>query len=533
MTVSTVPSRQLTLVAADRRYDLVVPIGARVMDMLSILGIASSANPHAVATPSGLVLGPHDVVDESIESGSVLSVVRVTTHALHRDIHNLDRSGLASGGRQAPEGSGARVSVSERAAAAEVLANPDATHRRGEILLEPQPAPESTAARRGHVAVRSVVEIETAPPPPALGHQLTSLAAALGILVCVIAALALRSTEAAGTAAGLIDLGFLAHWVTTGLLLLGAVGLAMLAARRGYRHVSTVAVPVLGLAAGLSLPLPATPARAAVGFVSGCAIAVLALAITRMRSLRDSPGSRTVLAAFGGVGVLVAAGTMLGAPGWAVASVVTGLIPLVVRLLPSTSMTVEPNQLVDADRLSTTVWSVRERSLGRRRRIDNADIAERFRSAREVVALGTAYLSVGAAIAGWLTVLTPGRAALSQWASLALVLLVAMALGYQSRSVRDRLPRYAMLVASSALVAAGAYALLATGWSGATFALFGVGFLLAALTVLGATALAGGYRSTRLSRLADALEGVSVTFALPVAVVAAGGIEALRRLTSG
>ena len=33
------PTHQLTLVADERRYDLVVPVGTRVTDVLSVLGI--------------------------------------------------------------------------------------------------------------------------------------------------------------------------------------------------------------------------------------------------------------------------------------------------------------------------------------------------------------------------------------------------------------------------------------------------------------------------------------------------------------
>ena len=53
------------------------------------------------------------------------------------------------------------------------------------------------------------------------------------------------------------------------------------------------------------------------------------------------------------------------------------------------------------------------------------------------------------------------------------------------------------------------------------------------LRVVGAVALSGGYHSTRLSRLADRVEALAVVLVLPLGVVAAGGIEALRRLTSG
>ncbi len=53
-------THQLTLVADERRYDLVVPVGTRVSEVLSVLGISSSASPSSVATAAGLVLGPHD-----------------------------------------------------------------------------------------------------------------------------------------------------------------------------------------------------------------------------------------------------------------------------------------------------------------------------------------------------------------------------------------------------------------------------------------------------------------------------------------
>ena len=46
-------------------------------------------------------------------------------------------------------------------------------------------------------------------------------------------------------------------------------------------------------------------------------------------------------------------------------------------------------------------------------------------------------------------------------------------------------------------------------------------------------AVTGGYHSTRLSRLADLVESTAVVLVLPLGMIAAGGIEALRRLTSG
>ena len=66
------PTHQLTLVADERRYDLVVPVGTRVTDVLSVLGISSSAAPSSVATAAGHVYGPHDRLGDDLPAGAVL-----------------------------------------------------------------------------------------------------------------------------------------------------------------------------------------------------------------------------------------------------------------------------------------------------------------------------------------------------------------------------------------------------------------------------------------------------------------------------
>lgn len=533
---------QISLTAGGRRYDLVVPVGAQVTEVLSVLGIASRANPHAIATPSGRVLGPHDTFDDSVPTGSVLSVVPVTTHAITRDILNLDRGRGAGGARasaSAPAGSGGRHRPE-----AEVPSRPevdDSTRRRGEAPASSEAsdvtAPRSSLGRpRPSTPRASGPSRRTAAPAPlpSTTAQLIWLAAAFGAVISLVAGWSLA--HSVDDAADPTFFGLTTAWMPTvaaGLLAAGAIGLAALSTQRSHQFAAAATAPALGLAAGLTLPLPDSPGRASVAVVAGCAVAVLALAITRTRVAVDSPGDRTVMSAIGGLGLLVALGTILDWSGPSLAAVVTGLGPLLMRLLPTTSLTVDPTQLVDTDRLSTTIWSVRDRGAGRRPRITRGDMRARFDAAREIVAIGTAYLSLATAVSGWLLVTTPARDRVTSWGSVAVLVVAALACGYQSRTVRDRLPRYSMLGACGSLLLSAAFALLATGWSGATFTVFLIGFAIAWISVVSAAAIVQGYRSTRMSRFADSIETLTVALSLPLGIVAAGGVEAIRRMTSG
>ncbi|KRE43493.1 hypothetical protein [Knoellia sp. Soil729] len=541
---------QISLTAGGRRYDLVVPVGAQVTEVLSVLGIASRANPHAIATPSGRILGPHDTFDESVPTGSILSVVPVTTHAVTRDILNLDRGRGAGGARAStPSGSGGRHR--DEAPAAVHPEVDESTRRRGEGA--PTDASDVTAPRSslggrgtGPGAGQGMASRSRAPgsvPPlrrttpaalPSTSAQLLWLAAAFGAVTSLVAAWGLASQVERDAPSSVFGLD--PAWLPTAaaaLLAAGAIGLAALSSNRSHRFAAAASAPALGLGAGLTLPLPDSPGRGSVAVVAGCAVAVLALAITRTRVDVDSPGDRTVMTAIGGLGLLVGLGTVLDWPGPAVAALVAGLGPLLMRLLPTTSLTVDLNQLVDTERLSTTIWSVRERGATRRKRLARADVRARFEAAREIVAIGTAYLSLATAVGGWVLVTSAGTDRVTRWGSVAALVVAALACSYQSRSVRDRLPRYSMLAASAALLLAAAVALLGTGWDGAAFVVFVVGSIIAWTSVASAAAIARGYRSTRMSRFADAIETMTVALCLPLGIVAAGGVEALRRVTSG
>ncbi|WP_299447158.1 hypothetical protein [uncultured Phycicoccus sp.] len=524
------PTQQLTLVADERRYDLVVPVGTRVTEMLAVLGISSSATPSSVATAAGFVYGPQDRIDEALPAGSVLTVVRTTTHRLHRGVVSLDRSSAAPGARVAgPSWAGGSRSPAASADAGVSLVD-DATRRRDDVDDVDDDATVSRAALHAGRR-RPGGRVPRARPRAAGLDTLPALVVGFAAVSVVAGALAVLTPPAAdggtlGSAA--------ARWGAAVVLLAAAVVATLLTPRHvpGSAVVRLVGAPVLAATAGLVVPLAASPARVGVNLVLGAALAAVVTALAWSDGSAADRAERTATACLGGLAVVVAASILWGQPLAAAAAVVVGLAPVLVRALPSASLDVDPTQLLDTDRLSSTVWSVRERHASRRRRVTGLDVRERVAQARSVVSVGTAYLAVLASGAGWLLALSPARSSLAPWSRWVVLLVAALALGYQSRHVRDRLARFSMLAAAASLTASASVAVV--GWDAGWFwLLVGSALVLGVVAVLAAVALAGGWASTRMSRMADRLESLAVVTALPFGVLAAGAVEALRRLTSG
>jgi hypothetical protein len=519
------PTHQLTLVADEKRYDLVVPVGTRVTDVLSVLGISSSAAPSSVATAAGHVYGPQDRLGDDLPTGAVLTVVRTTTHRLHRDVVSIDRSSAAPGSRStAPSWAGGGRAVVAEPDAPGML--DDSTRRREDLEAD---ATVSRAGLRGggrRAGMPSGTRRSRRAP-----DVVPALVVGLGLLCVVVAALALTA-EPTTTGTGFASAP--ARWVSAALLLAGAVvvTLAVPRERPGALALRLAGAPALAVAAGLTVPLAPSAQRVAVQGVLAAALAVVVLALGSVDTADTDRAARTAMACLGGVGTVLAAGVLLGWAPVASAALLVGLAPVVVRALPSASLAVDPTQLVDTDRLSSTIWAVRERHAGRRRRVTAVDVRDRVAQARAVVSVGTSYLATVAALGGWAVALSPAQSEIAPWGRWALPAVAAVALGYQARSVRDRVARFAMLAAAASLVAATVYAVLADhpSW---VLGLVVTALVTAAATVVGAVAVTGGYHSTRLSRVADLVESTAVVLVLPLGMVAAGGIEALRRLTSG
>ncbi|GAB3447966.1 hypothetical protein GCM10027517_32450 [Phycicoccus ginsengisoli] len=510
-------AHRVSLLADDRRYDLVAPASAQVGDLLAALGIAPRNSPYAVATPAGRVIALHEVLGDAVPEGALLTVIRATTHEVTRDVRNLDPSSVSAGARS-PEGQGGRyVPPSEATIARTQLS--EVTRRRGDLPVEVGGVGGSTAATAA-AAPESSAGATSWLRPAVLARWAAAGVAGAAALVLGLGAFAGRAH--AGTT-----------WsaVCAVLLLVPGLALALDASEEG--RLSRLVAPVFGFAAGLALPVPDSPGAGRVAVVAGCVLATALAGVSRVVGGPSDRASRAAMTAFAAAGGLSVVGILLGWPSFAVAAVLAGLVPTVVRLLPSLGFELPDEQLVDVDRLATTIWTARVQQVRRFRRLRPREVDGAFHEARQAVAAGTVWSCLVVTVALTVLVATPGRSALAAWGAVGLCAAVTLALGYQSRAVRDRLPRTAMLAAAGVAALLGTYAAgarLGDAWG---FALLALATLLGLVAVGSAVALSRGWHSTRLSRLADLLESFAVVLSLPLSVVAADGIEAFRRLTSG
>lgn len=327
------------------------------------------------------------------------------------------------------------------------------------------------------------------------------------------------------------------RWVLAGALALA--GLALAVSRRPGTAGSawpTVVAALTGAAAGAVTvdPHPAAAGQLLVVTALVGATVVTAARWAATRRVRDDAADHAgmLLLLLSGAAATCAGVLLLGLPPVLAAATLLGGVPLVLRALPTLSVDVPDEQLVDVAHVASTATSVRAprpRPLGavNRRTVDRTvHGAERRRDAGTVVVALVAPLTAPAVLAG----AVPGG--LTGWASLAAVLLVALSLGLQPRTTRGALVRWAPRLAAAALLVELGVLGAASGGpvaTAATGAAIGVGLGVSALSL----AVGRGWRSVGSSRLADGLEGLSTALSLPVALTAAGVVEVLRLVTSG
>lgn len=247
---------------------------------------------------------------------------------------------------------------------------------------------------------------------------------------------------------------------------------------------------------------------------------------------RDEP--LVVLVALGVVGAVVFGTVLLRggevAVGWAVLA--AGVLPLL-RLLPSAVVVVPDDALLELDRLSVTAWSAREE--GRRpprSRVLAGDVLATLRRGTRLHSSSAVAAASVAAASALALLLGPTPGGLAVPGAFALVVLLAAGQALLSRTLRHRTAKLALL-ASAGVCAATAVALAVRGLgAGGGVALALVLAAGGAAAVLVATAFGRGWRSVRWARFGDGLEGLCVALALPAALLAAGGWEWFRQLTS-
>jgi hypothetical protein len=394
----------------------------------------------------------------------------------------------------------------------------EVTRRRGD-LADPAAPAASTVAPASAAAGAPVVGAAELRAPVLVRWAAAGIAAAAALLLGLGA---FHGHAATGTT-----------WSAVCAVLLLVPGLALALDVSEQGRLSRLVAPVFGLAAGLALPVPDSPSAGRVAVIAGCVLATALAGVSRIVGGPSDRASRAAMTAFAAVGGVSVVGVLLDWPSFAVAAVVAGLGPTVVRLLPSLGLDLPDEQLVDVDRLATTIWTARVQKVRRFRRLRPREVDGAFHEARQAVAAGTVWSCLVVSVALTVLVATPGRSPLAVWGAVGLCAAVTLALGYQSRAVRDRLPRTAMLAAAGVAALLGTYAAgarLADAWG---FLVLGASTVLGLLAVGSAVALARGWHSTRMSRLADLLESFAVVLSLPLAAVAADGIEAFRRMTSG
>jgi hypothetical protein len=332
---------------------------------------------------------------------------------------------------------------------------------------------------------------------PAHVFALAVASASLGIAALVSAAVYVvrPSTDAATT-------------------MLGMVAPLSLAFASGF-----VAVP-LSLAAGLQLAI-------LTGFLAAAVVgAVFTATIGGLRA-RSSSGMVTVillaLAAVWGVVLLVGA-----APAVA-AAISVGMVPLVLRGLPSSLVNVAEGHFIDYGLFMSNRWSVRGS-------IPEAPGAVRIADVRGVVADSTARLFTGTLVASILPVvfvplvlgggLSGDPIVFGGTVGMLVTLIIALVLipRHHASSALRWLPRVAaMLVLIEVAVAFGSsLGPIAVVVEAAAF--FAIGVAAAAILV----PVARGASSLVWSRLGDVLEAIAIALSLPSALLAADVLTILR-----
>lgn len=331
------------------------------------------------------------------------------------------------------------------------------------------------------------------------------------------------------------------RWVVALTLAVGAtasgIGWAVRANRSQPLATAASMGPVLlAFGAAIIAVPPLTSGGVHVAVCAGClAAATLAsmLAVI-IRSAADRAELGITAAVFIGVALVWGVVLVGGLPASAAAAITMGLIPLVLRVLPSLVLDVPAGMFIDYPRFQIARWSVRERAPRPVESVPATAASTLIETSTAQLTAGTALLSALAALSAPLALSpTPGDDASVSIGRVCLAACLVLSLLLSTRHVSIRALRVMPSLAAAVIVCVVAHA-VSRQISTATAAIVAAIFLACAVVAgLLAIPLGRGSRSLVWSRLADLVEWCAVVLALPSALLAAGVFGMVRGMMSG
>ncbi|MHA3705093.1 hypothetical protein ACXR2U_23220 [Jatrophihabitans sp. YIM 134969] len=354
--------------------------------------------------------------------------------------------------------------------------------------------------------------------------------AAPAVLAACAVVVVLLSTRSTGPG----DLPTWSTWATGAALLLAGVVAAVRPGVGRLERWGRIAGAFVGGCGAFVLAVSlefAVDVAAVCGLVVATAVAMLGR-VSAVRQGVFDPWITVTAVGTGALAVEAALAITLSWPTYVGPLLLAGVSPLVMRALPALSLDVPEEQLIDTERLSNTSWSARTGVKRRRRPLRQATVEIITRRASGIVAAGIVAVAVSSSVGYGIAVRSAMPGALARWSLLAEGILLAVGLGLATRTMRDRFGKRILRFAAAAIaLETGYYLHLRLHDTGDVVLV--VLLVLAALGAIGVSlALDSGWRSLRLSRIADAIEGFCVVFALPAALLAADVVAVLRQAAS-
>ncbi|AYF97749.1 hypothetical protein [Protaetiibacter intestinalis] len=264
----------------------------------------------------------------------------------------------------------------------------------------------------------------------------------------------------------------------------------------------------------------------------GAVAVVVALMLVSSRGTRLRGALATLLVLVlltGGVWLL---GLFIGLDVAASAALCLGIVPVALRILPTTLLGVEPGYFIEFEHFLTNRWTVRGS-------IPSSPGSVRIDELRPAVEAASAQLAVGTVALCLLAVVSAPFAVgvfdaaspLALGGAIGLWCTVVVALLTIPRASGTLIGRWCPRVAAG-VVALVAVPVLVQADPTARTIVATVALLVAVVVAYLLIPIARGSRSLAVSRIADALQGLAVALSLPAALLAADIPELVRRLMS-